>query len=382
MSRAVLVLAALVPVASAFARAQELIVPAELAKIRLEIRDLEEKVRALDKRHSDLGAQRERLEGELSLAVMRVREAEAEKKVAESAVATAAAAAEDARLEVTRAVERLRLQISLLAVLGRAGLAPLVLHALGSGQDVPQRITLALALVREDKRRRDEMEGLLERRTATLADLSQRREDVEVVTRLLEERQTGLEATRGRVVAQLEALEREQREGAVALVSANEAAERLERLWGTVEGERSPESGSDITLLRGGLRWPVEDPIVSQGYGQRRDPQYGTVTISNGIEMEAKAGENVVAVAPGRVAYAQFFRGYGNLVILDHGSEVYSLYARLASILIRTGQRVGIGDPVGVVGREDDGPGRVYLEMRVGKAAQDPTSWLRPLPRR
>ena len=54
------------------------------------------------------------------------------------------------------------------------------------------------------------------------------------------------------------------------------------------------------------------------------------------------------------------------------------LYARLASILVRPGQRVGIGEGVGLVGRDGDGTGKVYLEVRVGKAAQDPMSWLRP----
>lgn len=84
-------------------------------------------------------------------------------------------------------------------------------------------------------------------------------------------------------------------------------------------------------------------------------------------------------MAAGKVAYAQFFKGYGNLVIVDHGAEVYSLYGGLASMLAAAGQRVGIGDPVGLVGAREDGKGNFYLEIRVGQQARDPVGWLKPL---
>jgi septal ring factor EnvC (AmiA/AmiB activator) len=86
-------------------------------------------------------------------------------------------------------------------------------------------------------------------------------------------------------------------------------------------------------------------------------------------------------VANGRVSYAQFFKGYGNLVIVHHGGEVYSLYAGLASMFVRSGQRVGMGDQLGNVGRGEDGSGSVYLEIRMGQTAQDPLSWLKPVGR-
>jgi septal ring factor EnvC (AmiA/AmiB activator) len=353
--------------------------PPELVKVREEIRALEERLRTLDAQRSDLGAQRRQLETKLALAVARVQEAEAANRASESAVGDATLAAEEARHEVERAVRRLRLQVSLLVVLGRAGWAPLILHAVGSGKDVPQRITMALTLVREDQRRRLETEQLLERRTAALGLLSRRREELAGTTRELAERRRELEATRQRIVAELGSLEQEQRKGAVALASAQEAESRLERLWGTLT-DTDTTSESDIKLLRGGLPWPLRgEPEVLQRFGQRRDPVYGTVTVSNGVEIAGQPGDNVVAVAGGSVAYAQFFKGYGNLVILDHGSQVYSLYGQLASVLVRSSQRVGIGEPVGVVGRDDAGTGKVYLEIRSGKSAQDPLTWLRPL---
>jgi murein hydrolase activator len=359
------------------AAAQET-VPPELAAARNEVKELEERLRGLEKAKVDLDKQREGLDLELKVAALRVREAEVEKQEADWAAAAAARAAEASQAELAQAVERLRLQLSLLAVLGRSGLAPLIVHAIGSGRDIPQRVTVALALFREEKRRRDEAAALMERRQQTLAALSLRREEVASAAAQLGERRKELERTRKRVEARMAALEQERRAGAVELAGAQEAEERLERLLGVVAQGDDP-GGPDVRLLRGGLHWPVGPGRVLRGFGAQRDRQYGTVTVSHGLTLGADPGGQVGAVTGGKVSYAQFFKGYGNLVIVHHGGEIYSLYAGLASMFVRAGQRVGMGEPLGTVGRDEDGNGSVYLEIRVGQSAQDPLSWLQPV---
>ena len=357
--------------------AQQTPVPPELAKARRDVQELEERLRNLEQVKAGLNREREALDLELTVAALRVREAEVQKGGAERAAAVAAQAAEASQAELQQAVERLRLQLALLAVLGRAGLAPLVLHAVGSGKDVPQRVTTALALFKEEKRRRDEAAVLMAGREATLAALSARREEVADAAARVQERERDLDRTKQRVETKLASIEQERRSGAVKLAGAQEAEERLEKLWGTVtQGEAS--QGADIRLLRGGLRWPLAQPRLRQGFGSHRDPQYGTVAVSHGITLAGTPAEQVTAVATGKVSYAQFFKGYGNLVIVHHGGDVYSLYAGLASMFVRAGQRVGMGDSLGNVGRDADGTGNVYLEIRVGRIAQDPLTWLKP----
>jgi septal ring factor EnvC (AmiA/AmiB activator) len=362
------------------AAGQETAVPPELAKARQDVRELEDRLRNLEQLQTSLGREREALDLELQVAAVRVREAEVEKQEAEKAADTAAKAAEASQAELQQAVERLRLQLALLAVLGRAGLAPLVVHAIGSGKDIPRRVTTALALFREEKRRRDEAALLMERREATLAALSARREEVADAAARVAGRRQELERTKQRVEARLVTLEHERRTGATELAGAQEAEERLERLWGVVT-QGDVFSGPDIRLLRGGLRWPVEPPRIEQRFGAHRDPQYGTVTVSHGLTLGASPGQRVVAVASGKVSYAQFFKGYGNLVIVHHGGDIYSLYAGLASMFVYAGERVGMGDPLGSVGRGEAGTGSVYLEIRVGQTAEDPVTWLRPIER-
>lgn len=351
--------------------------PPELSRVRRQIRELETRLQGFEAQQTDLAAQRQRLESELKLAVLRLGECEAELRRAELAVSEQSRSAENARLSLDAAVARLRMQISLLAVLGRAGMSPLVLHALGSASDVPERMTVSLALVEEERRRRDEVARFADARSHALSLLSQRRSELEALRAEGAQRRAELEATRVRVVAELTRIEQQRRTGAAELAQAQEAEGRLERLWGVVT-ERDLRDTSTVRLARGGLPWPTTGARIVERFGSRRDRQYGTVTVSHGLVLECPCGEQARAVAAGKVAYAQFFKGYGNLVIVHHGAEIYSLYARLSSMLVRAGDLVAMSDPVGVLGPAEAGEGNLYLEMRVGKQAQDPLVWLKP----
>lgn len=351
--------------------------PQELQQVRQQIRELEARLAGLEQRQTDLAAQRQTLEGELRMAAQHLSEWEGELRRAQQAVSEASRAAEDARKSLDSAVARLRLQVSLLAVLGRAGLSPLVLHALGSDRDLQERVTVALALVDEERLRREEVARLADARTRSLSTLSQRRGELEMLLAQGAQRRAELDGIRQRVVAESARIEQTRRAGAVALADAQGAETRLERLWGVVTQRDERASGS-VRLLRGGLPWPVAGARVVERFGSRRDQQYGTVTVSHGLVLQAPVGSQARAVAAGRVAFAQFFKGYGNLVIVQHGADLYSLYARLSSMLVRAGDRVGMSDPVGVLGPAEEGDGNLYLEMRVGKQAQDPLGWLKP----
>lgn len=349
--------------------------PDELSRVHEEVRQLEEHLRALESEKAGLGRERELLDAELRLAALRVREAEQARAVADTNVAQAERAAAQSQAALERAMERLRVQISILVLLGRAGLLPLVIEAVTAEGDPAVKVTLALAVVGEQKRRRDEAAAVMDERTEALAALSRRREEAENAARQLDGRRRDLVAVRARVEERLAALEQERRSGAGALADAREAEERLERLWGAIESGGGPPS--DVRLLRGGLSWPVAAAHVAQGFGPHRDPRYGTVTVSHGIVLAARPGSEVRAVAAGNVAYAQFFKGYGNVVIVSHGSEVYSLYGRLASMLVAAGRRIATGDALGLMGRDDQGGGETYFEVRVGKTAEDPMAWLK-----
>jgi murein hydrolase activator len=141
-------------------------------------------------------------------------------------------------------------------------------------------------------------------------------------------------------------------------------------------GESTP--GVGLGAMRGRLEWPAAGRVVEE-YGMRVNPRFGTKTFRNGIDIDAVDGSNVHAVYPGHVLYTGWFRGYGNLIIVDHGSEYYTLYAHVADMKVAEGDDVRQGQVIGTVGDTGSlqGP-RLYFEVRYQGKPQDPAQWLRP----
>ena len=136
--------------------------------------------------------------------------------------------------------------------------------------------------------------------------------------------------------------------------------------------------GVGLGAMRGRLEWPASGRIVEE-YGTRVNPRFGTKTFRNGIDIDAGEGTNVHVVFPGQVLYTGWFRGYGNLIIVDHGSEYYTLYAHVADMKVAEGDDVKQGQVIGTVGDTGSlqGP-RLYFEVRYQGKPQDPAQWLRP----
>jgi murein hydrolase activator len=132
-------------------------------------------------------------------------------------------------------------------------------------------------------------------------------------------------------------------------------------------------AGADVTVpmgaLRGSLPWPSAGPVRT-GFGRRKHPRFDTYTIHNGIEIEVTPDSPVRAVHGGRVVFAEYFQGYGLMVVVDHGGKHHSLYAQLSDIAVGVGQEVAAGATLG-----RSGPG-LYFEMRHRGRAEDPQEWL------
>lgn len=124
--------------------------------------------------------------------------------------------------------------------------------------------------------------------------------------------------------------------------------------------------------LKGKLRSPVNGRLAAK-FGAKRDggPSW------KGVFVKADEGSDVRAVAAGRVVFASWMRGFGNLIIVDHGSEYLSIYGNNQSLLKRVGDAVKGGDQIASAGNtgggEDSG---LYFELRHRGAAFDPASWV------
>lgn len=350
--------------------------PPDLAELERQAAAIAQKLSELAARASALGDRREQLEIQLAVASLKVQQAATELELSEAELAAARKKLEELQARVTEKQRQVRLRVGTLAAV-KVTLEPYLLAALWTDpRGFAERLTLLMAVVAYQKKELEVLEELLQRQNQALASLSLKQEQARQKVAELEQRKRELAATRQQVLAELSRLEAERRTQATQLSELQEAQARLERLWGRVTegGEQLP---AGIRLLRGGLPWPAEEGRVVRGFGRFRDPRYATVVVHPGWDLTVPAGAEVKAVAAGRVVYAQFFKSIGNLVIVAHGEDVYTLYGRLATMFVSGGQRVAMGEPLGLAGPQG-GEANLYFEVRNGTQAQDPALWLRP----
>ncbi|MCG8591927.1 MAG: peptidoglycan DD-metalloendopeptidase family protein, partial [Proteobacteria bacterium] len=165
------------------------------------------------------------------------------------------------------------------------------------------------------------------------------------------------------------------------LVSLERSALALEETVAAL-GTGAPRAAglahADFAALRGRLARPVAAPLVGE-FGRVYNEEFRTETERTGVLFGAPEGASVAAVAPGQVVYADWFRGYGRLVILDHGDRYFTVYGHLQDMVVGVGMRVTAGETVGHVGDTGSLEGaRLYFEVRQGSQAQDPAAWFGP----
>jgi septal ring factor EnvC (AmiA/AmiB activator) len=228
-------------------------------------------------------------------------------------------------------------------------------------------------LARRDNARVAAFRSDLEALGVEKAELETRtRESIALRSRLTAARRE-LDAQRARKTELLTSLVEKKELNAAYVEELGQAESRLEQLLsGLAEGEVAVPLGA----FRGGLPWPVEGRVRA-GFGRRKHPRFDTYTVHNGIEIEAEPDADVRAVHAGRVVFADRFRGYGLMVVVDHGGKHHSLYAHLADVSVAAGQDVAAGTVLGTADPAGpDGPG-VYFEMRYQGRPEDPLDWLR-----
>jgi len=168
----------------------------------------------------------------------------------------------------------------------------------------------------------------------------------------------------------------------------HELEESSASLWAMIrkdEAERrsanvaqSPTHGESKApgVEKGRLPWPLEGQVLTR-FGLQRHPQFGTMVFRRGIEIEAREGEAVRAVSDGVVVYADWYKGYGKLIILDHGNGFYTLYGNLSQLDPSRGVRVSKGQVIGRAGETGSLRGaKLYFEVRKNGEAEDPLTRL------
>jgi len=316
------------------------------------------------------------VEGALAEARKEWRRAESERAAAEEGLARARGDEAAAQARLSARLEEVRPRLLARARMGRAGLLQIFLESRSLADLVKRRYLMerilsrdvallldARTAYRDREAARAERQADAERLQALALEARDRREQAEARR---EERETLLVALRSA---------RSFHERAASEVAVQ--ARKLADFVATLPPPRAGLSGpGGFVARKGKLPMPAPGPITV-GFGKVVNPKFNTVTVQNGVDVDAPAGAPVRAVAPGRVVHAGWFKGYGNLVIVDHGEGYHTLVAHLGSMQTAMGEEVEAGSVLGTVGDSGSLKGTyLYFEIREKGRPIDPRPWL------
>lgn len=330
------------------------------------------KIADLAKAQRQTGAHRDDLNAKLAAQADTLAAASRAVRDTEAAIAGKQQALEKLGKERDAIEQRLDGQRAALAELLRAT------YALGRGSDLRlllgdediARIARALAYSRyfqrdrvarirsllEDMARLDEIQAAL---AAERKALENKRAELATRAQTLEDER----AQQRRLLAQADAELKSQEQRLAALKqdqkSLNALLESLRNVFADIP--KALPADTPFKRLRGRLPWPAPGALRDSGAG---------------VRIAAARGSEVHAVAHGRIAYADWLRGYGMLVIVDHGNGWMSLYGDNESLLHGVGDWVDAGDAVGTAGATTGANAGVYFELRHNGKPVDPRPWL------
>jgi septal ring factor EnvC (AmiA/AmiB activator) len=226
----------------------------------------------------------------------------------------------------------------------------------------------------------DNFKGNLEGLTAKERHLILLRKELVKNKEKVREKEESLAETKKSRQMLLASVQREKSSRLRMLKEMEEASKKLLEI--IRESERAAEKaetfpGKSFSSLKGRLPWPLDGKVALR-YGSQRDPQFNTPIFRSGTFIESTTDYLAKAVHAGKVVFAEWFKGYGQLVIVNHGDGYHTLYGSLSEIFTKVGDIIKERQAVGRIGNSGimNSPG-LYFEVRYKGKPLDPLQWLR-----
>lgn len=373
-------LALILVLSSALARDADLGLEARRQSLEAIERQIQGLKQELTARRADRRALIEELEArERTLAELSLSNRELERQIAEhqrnAAALRSRQSEEQAALDAE--LKELAKLLRTAYILGRADRLRLLLNQEDPGR--ASRILSYFAYLNRERMRRlqsiqqraDQLERLARYTETESQRLSQLSREQEATRQRLEQAQQQrarllreLEATIDSRAAALEGLQHE-------VESLKLLVEHL-RQQAQIRAELNIQRAS-FAELKGRLDWPLLEGRILVPFGARKS---GSNLNWDGVLLAAREGEEVKAVKDGRVVYADWLRGFGLLIVIDHGDGYMTLYGHNQTLLREVGEWVATGDPIALSGKGDGRPEPVlYFAIRHNGRPQDPEVW-------
>jgi len=267
-------------------------------------------------------------------------------------------------------------RIRALYKLYRRGLARIVFGA-EDPVNLRRRGTYLMAIIRADASRISQFSSTVSEKETAVVAIQEAMTSLEGITAEIQFKEAQLREQREKKMVLLNEI-RTKREVALQAISEMSLEQNNPQTVGQQWNE-TPSSQQDFKEAFGSLPWPVSGTVTKR-FGSYTDPQSNERATSSGIDIESPFGTPIRAVFGGTVQIAEFIRGYGQTILLQHG-QYATIYAHASGLRVRRGQQVSAGDVLGYVGNTgltNDESSLLTFEVRLNGAAQDPLRWLEP----
>lgn len=203
-----------------------------------------------------------------------------------------------------------------------------------------------------------------------LDTLKKEHEELTEIKASLEEKKATLAARKTDLAAEKTSLDAKKKEFEAEEDKLKAEADRLTAEIINLMDKDSPYVGGEFT-------WPCPaSRYISSSFGNRLHPTLNVWKFHTGIDIGCSAGKNIVAAASGKVIMSQWYGGYGNCVMIDHGGGIVTLYGHASKLLVSKGQVVKQGQVIALVGSTGRSTGpHLHFEVRKNGQYIDPMSY-------
>lgn len=263
------------------------------------------------------------------------------------------------------------------------GFPQLLLNS-GSFADLANNQSFLATILRQDRQIINDYQNRQNQLGNYREQLQNDEEELQLLKRKAEKKRKEIYQDRLKKSELLESVRNEKKIHLASIRDLEIASNNLQSLIDRLEKKLREQAQKEILVPaskgfanhRGRLPFPVEGRLLST-FGRNENPKFNTFTIQKGIEIEAPLGAEVRAIYDGRVLYADWFKGYGKILIIDHGEGFYTLFGHASQLLKKPGDEVKAGEVVALVGDTGSLKGPcLYFEIRRQGKPLNPMEWL------
>ncbi len=263
------------------------------------------------------------------------------------------------------------------------------LNVLLSAADLTELNNLTYLMNRLSREDEKNIEALENEKLALKANELKLQQSSEELAQRVKQRERDLAANKQSAARRRELLSRIEKEKQVHQAAMRESEEAQREVQKKISdylrkkaeaqknaGNKGAPKGSVLTH-KGRFDWPVPDRRITSKFGTRIHPKFKTKRQHTGIDIASASGTPIKTAGAGEVIFAGWMRGYGQVIIIDHGSNYATVYAHMSKILVDDGDIVKKGAVIGRVGQTGVATGpHLHFEVRVNGTARDPMKYL------